>query len=295
MKSSFSAYPFGSPMPNRSFSASSYKYGFNGKEKDDEVKGGGNSVDFGARNYDSRLGRWLSVDSDNERTPDVSPYSYTKCNPIFFTDFKGRRIKPTNKTADLALRNYISSFDIVNKDGTTKMTATDLFQLSKSDNATYNSDAKLTVSQFKAAAKKAGLDPARVDEAASVYKSLKVAAVYEIKVIPDVSTEKATYTQATNNTELTALDNQFGSIDLDKIKKNDVSGLSTDKAAFLGGDGSEDSSSEYAPEGIFMLKNESLNENTATVKGIVKSIADNTTDAVIDGQVGDEKFKEKND
>ena len=84
MKSSFSTYPFGSPMPNRSFSASSYKYGFNGKEKDDEVKGGGNSVDFGARNYDSRLGRWLSVDSDNERTPDVSPYSYTKCNPIFY-------------------------------------------------------------------------------------------------------------------------------------------------------------------------------------------------------------------
>ena len=30
-----------------------YSYGFNGKEKDDEVKGGGNSVDFGSRIYDA--------------------------------------------------------------------------------------------------------------------------------------------------------------------------------------------------------------------------------------------------
>jgi hypothetical protein len=34
-----------------------YRYGFNGMEKDDEVKNGkGNSYDFGARMYDSRLG-----------------------------------------------------------------------------------------------------------------------------------------------------------------------------------------------------------------------------------------------
>ncbi len=49
-------------MPRRSFSSSSYRYGFNGKEKDDEVKGEGNSLDFGARMYDSRLGRFLSID-----------------------------------------------------------------------------------------------------------------------------------------------------------------------------------------------------------------------------------------
>ena len=44
-------------------SAVSYRFGFNGKENDNEVKGAGNSVDFGARIYDSRLGRWMSVDS----------------------------------------------------------------------------------------------------------------------------------------------------------------------------------------------------------------------------------------
>ncbi len=32
-------YPFGMVMPNRTFSSESYRYGFQGQEKDDEVKG----------------------------------------------------------------------------------------------------------------------------------------------------------------------------------------------------------------------------------------------------------------
>jgi RHS repeat-associated protein len=39
-----------------------YRYGFNGKENDNEVKGDGNQVDFGARIYDPRVGRFLSGD-----------------------------------------------------------------------------------------------------------------------------------------------------------------------------------------------------------------------------------------
>ena len=33
-----------------------YRFAFNGKEQDNEVKGDGNSLDFGARIHDSRLG-----------------------------------------------------------------------------------------------------------------------------------------------------------------------------------------------------------------------------------------------
>jgi len=47
-------YPFGSGQPGRSYTSDSYRYGFNGMEKDDEVKGTGNSLDFGARIYDLR-------------------------------------------------------------------------------------------------------------------------------------------------------------------------------------------------------------------------------------------------
>ncbi len=69
-----------------------YRYGFNGMEKDDEVKGGGNSYDYGARMYDSRLGRWLSIDEMVDRYPYVSPYNYALDMPIIATDREGRDI-----------------------------------------------------------------------------------------------------------------------------------------------------------------------------------------------------------
>src|SRR5690606_17172303 len=55
-------YPFGMMMPGRKYSAGSYRYGFNGKENDNDVKGEGNQQDYGMRVYDPRLGKFLSVD-----------------------------------------------------------------------------------------------------------------------------------------------------------------------------------------------------------------------------------------
>ncbi len=83
-------------MPGRAYFSSSgaYKYGFNGKENDDEVKGSGNSLDFGARIYDSRLGRFLSVDPDVEMYPFMSPYCYAANSPIKLIDEEGRGPKP---------------------------------------------------------------------------------------------------------------------------------------------------------------------------------------------------------
>ena len=77
-------------MPERSYVVdASYRYGFNGKENDNEVKGEGNSLDFGARIYDSRLGRWLSVDKFTDKYPNVSPYSYCINSPLQFKDANG--------------------------------------------------------------------------------------------------------------------------------------------------------------------------------------------------------------
>jgi RHS repeat-associated protein len=55
-------YPFGMLQPDRKWSLGSYRYGFNGKENDNEVKGEGNQIDFGSRIHDPRVGRFLSVD-----------------------------------------------------------------------------------------------------------------------------------------------------------------------------------------------------------------------------------------
>ena len=50
-------------MPGRAYSATgAYRYGFNGKENDNEVKGEGGQQDYGMRIYDPRLGKFLSVD-----------------------------------------------------------------------------------------------------------------------------------------------------------------------------------------------------------------------------------------
>lgn len=69
--------------------AGGYRYGFNGKENDNEVKGEGNSLNFGARIYDPRIGRFLSVDPLTGSYPDISPYLYAEDNPIYLIDVEG--------------------------------------------------------------------------------------------------------------------------------------------------------------------------------------------------------------
>jgi RHS repeat-associated protein len=67
-----------------------YRYGFNSMEKDNEINVNGGSYDFGARIYDSRLGRWLSVDPKAADAPGWSPYRAFFCNPIRYTDPDGQ-------------------------------------------------------------------------------------------------------------------------------------------------------------------------------------------------------------
>jgi RHS repeat-associated protein len=66
-----------------------YRFGFNGKEQDNEVKGQGNSLDFGAKIYDSRLGRFLSTDPLMHGIPFQSPYCFAGNQPIWAIDKNG--------------------------------------------------------------------------------------------------------------------------------------------------------------------------------------------------------------
>ena len=79
-------------MPGRKFDAGTgYRYGFNGKEKDKDITNG--DLDFGARIYDSRLGRWLSLDPLQAKYPGLSPYNFVANSPIRFIDPDGKVIR----------------------------------------------------------------------------------------------------------------------------------------------------------------------------------------------------------
>jgi RHS repeat-associated protein len=75
------------PMP--AVANASYNYKYNGKELQEEL--GLNMYDYGARNYDPALGRWLSIDPLAEIAPNKTPYHFCSNNPI-------NRIDPTGLT-----------------------------------------------------------------------------------------------------------------------------------------------------------------------------------------------------
>jgi RHS repeat-associated protein len=87
--------PFGSLLPGRNYSSSSYDYGFNGMRKDDEMHGAtGTSYDFGERIYDARIARFFSIDPIYQKYPWMSPYVFAANNPIYYVDVYGMGPEP---------------------------------------------------------------------------------------------------------------------------------------------------------------------------------------------------------
>jgi len=83
--------------PGREYSkGTGYRYGFNGKEKSDEVNGNGVNYDYGARVYDARVGRFLSVDPIENQYPELTPYQFSSDSPIESIDRDGEESKISN-------------------------------------------------------------------------------------------------------------------------------------------------------------------------------------------------------
>jgi len=79
-------YPFGAPIHGRGYASEGYRFGFNGKEIDDETQ----TQDYGMRIYDWGLGRFLSVDPLAAKYPWQSPYVSMDNNPILKNDLTGQ-------------------------------------------------------------------------------------------------------------------------------------------------------------------------------------------------------------
>lgn len=82
-------YPFGLKHKGYNFviNAQHYPFGYNGKEENDEL--GLEWLDFGARNYNASLGRWMNLDPLAELMRRHSPYNYAFDNPVYFIDPDG--------------------------------------------------------------------------------------------------------------------------------------------------------------------------------------------------------------
>jgi RHS repeat-associated protein len=71
------------------------KFKYNGKELQDEL--GLNLYDYGARNYDPELGRWINVDPLTEKYYSLSPYNYVGNMPVMAYDPNGKNLVLTGE------------------------------------------------------------------------------------------------------------------------------------------------------------------------------------------------------
>ncbi len=67
-----------------------YRYGYNGKFKDNEWAGVGNHYDYGARMHDSRVARFISIDPLTKKFPMLTPFQFASNSPIAGIDLDGK-------------------------------------------------------------------------------------------------------------------------------------------------------------------------------------------------------------
>jgi RHS repeat-associated protein len=99
MRSTSDYSGFGVQLDGRTANSSEYRYGYQGSEKDDEIKGEGNSYTTHYRQLDPRVGRWMSIDPKSGSLPWQSSYCSMDNNPILFNDVLGDSIRNYTKNA----------------------------------------------------------------------------------------------------------------------------------------------------------------------------------------------------
>lgn len=79
-------------LPKRHGSVDFYRYGFQGQEKDDEVKGEGNSINYKYRMHDPRVGRFFAEDPLEANFPWNSSYAFSENRVIDGIELEGLEV-----------------------------------------------------------------------------------------------------------------------------------------------------------------------------------------------------------
>jgi RHS repeat-associated protein len=88
-------------VPNRhgAIEPNFYRYGFQGQEKDDEIKGGeGKSLNYTFRMHDPRVGRFFAPDPLEKKYPFYSPYQFSGNRVIDMVELEGLEPAKNPKT-----------------------------------------------------------------------------------------------------------------------------------------------------------------------------------------------------
>ena len=81
--------PFGVELDGRTQFGAGYRYSFQGQEKDDEVKGEGNSINYKYRMHDPRVGRFFAVDPLIKDYPWYTSYSFSGNKLVAWRELEG--------------------------------------------------------------------------------------------------------------------------------------------------------------------------------------------------------------
>lgn len=99
-------YPFGMLIAPLSTNSEGYRYGFQGQEMDNEIKGVGNSINYTYRMHDPRIGRFFAVDPLAHKFSFNSPYGFSENRVVDGIEFEGLRLRPSTSRGRRNINHY---------------------------------------------------------------------------------------------------------------------------------------------------------------------------------------------
>ena len=110
----------GNPIAGRTYKNpafnNQYRFGFNGKEKDEHLHNDITNYDYGARIYNPGIARFLSVDPLTKEFASLTPYQFASNTPIWGIDLDGEEVRIYSESGNYVKGQVGHSFISVGTD-----------------------------------------------------------------------------------------------------------------------------------------------------------------------------------